>query len=143
MSETIREIYNNIHNLILNSVNGFIGQKFDKNLCAHVENQIIYNIKYQYPQFNFDFSLNWDEYNRSLNPIFNLTSHHFPIMLTENFITHDFIDCHEGILPYYGYSKYLANVLKCQKCNIKITDSGNPIDEDLNCSDYIIKNIIE
>jgi hypothetical protein len=143
MRETIREIYTNIHSLIFNSVNGFIGQKFDKHLCAHLENQIIYTIKYQYPQFDFNFSLHWDEYNYSLNPKFELSSKYFPIMKTENYITHDFIDCPEGILLGQSYNKYLANVLKCQKCNIKITDSGNPIDEDLNCAEMIIKNIIE
>lgn len=143
MHESIREIYTNIYNLIFNSVNGFIGQKFNKNICANLENQIIYTIKYNYPQFDFKFSLYWDEYKLSLNPNFELSSKYFPIMKTENYISHNFIDCPDGILPGQNYNKYLANVLKCQKCNIKITESGNPIDEDLNCTDYIIKNIIE
>ena len=143
MPETIREIYNNIYNIIFNSANNMLGQKIDRNVCANLENQIIYRIKYSYPQFDFKLNLIWDELNHSLNPQFELSNKYFPIMNTKNYQSHDFIDCSEGFLPGYNSSKFLANVLKCQKCNIKITESGSPIDEDLNCQEMIIKNIIE
>lgn len=136
MPESIKQTYENIYNLIYNSVTPLIGNFFDINRIKYIESNIINIIKNYYPYYEFDFSLNWNEYNHSLNPNFNLSSKYFKFMVSSNYKTHNFIE--SAVDAFYS-----EDVLKCQKCNILITLSGKPIDGDYSCDEWIIKNIIE
>ena len=135
MSETIKETYKNIETIILNSVNNLLFNKVDLNLIKYTEYNIFKHIHYIYPNYDFTFTLNYDEFRNCLNPNFSLSAKYFKSMITENFITHNFIDS--------GELFYRESTLKCQNCNILITDSGKPIDGDYSCEEWIIKNIIE
>jgi len=135
MSENIKETYDNIQNLIYSSLNNLIGQKFNKNIAKSLELNIISNINNIYPQYNFEFSLNWSEITFSLNPVFKLKSDLFIIISHDNYLSHDFCETNSHIFHH--------KILQCHICNIQITENGKILDGDFSCNEYIIKNIIE
>lgn len=140
MVESIKEIYANIYKTINFTLNNHIGSKMDQNTLKFIENNIIYSVKNYYPFIKLSLDLTFDQYSHSLNSNINVTSDYFPIMDFKNYHSHSWIDCDPEESSFYFYKE---KTMKCRNCNMEITESGSPIDEDLSCEEWIIKNIIE
>ncbi|SRR6266581_6878031 len=144
MAESIKQIYTNIETMVFSILNNYVGGIFNENMCKSVEYNLLNNIKNYYPFLDIKINLNFNNYSQSLNTNIKIDSSGFPLMSHNNYKTHKFIEVVESNLRDYNYNSYYdLYELKCQLCNIKITESGSPIDGDFSCNEWIIKNIIE
>lgn len=144
MTESIKQIYLNIETISSNYLNGFVGQAFNKNLLKSIDYNLSNTIRSHYPNLNIQLNLSYNEYDHILNSNIKINTAGFPLMSCNNYKSHNFIIFEDADLDQYNYKSYYGVVeLKCQSCNILITESGTPIDGDYSCNEWLIKNIIE
>jgi hypothetical protein len=135
MAETIKETYNKIETIANNILNNHIGSKFDQFMIENIKRNIIYQIKNHYPDINLILNIDFNQYSCKLNVSLNATSKYFDMMDMVKFKSHDFFVADE---VYYNHQ-----LMKCSKCNLYITEGGNPVDGDFSCEEWLIKQIIE
>lgn len=142
MVESIKDIYNHIENLSYTSLNNYIGSLITPDILKYIEYNLIQNIFNYYPMLEISLNLTLNGNNVTSN--IKIQSNSFPIMSHNNYKTHNFVEKYIENFEEYNYSSYYnVFTLKCQTCNISITESGSPIDGDFSCNEWIIKNIIE
>jgi len=141
MQESIKEVYENINKIITTSLNNLLLRAFNNDIIKYTELNIKNNIFTCYPSLNFNLILDFDQFNKTLNCDFNMSSDWFDMITSKNYTTHNFLLSKNRIYKLHGY-KHL-DVLSCEKCNLSITVDGRIIDGDYSCNEYIIKNIIE
>lgn len=140
MAQSIKEIYNHIQQLSNNYCKNHLGTFINSSLLKSINHNIAYIIRQNYPMLNPIINVELDNYHLNIN--IEIQCNSFPLMSFNNYYSHDFIE--DNSYQTTGRNFYFPYIiLKCQKCNIKITESGSPIDADMSCNDWIIKNLIE
>lgn len=137
MTETIKQIYNDI-TILFNSIgNSFIGKRNDKFLISNIKYSIDSALKYKYPYYNFNIKVSFDEHSYELKIDLDPDLSTFPKIGYKNYHTHNFLEVEKDD------TYYMFPVLKCSDCNLTISENGNLIDGDFSCSEFTIKNLLE
>lgn len=137
MPETIKEIYDNVTLLFNHIANNFIGQPYDINICRHLKYSIDNALRQQYPYYTFNSNVYFDAHSRELMIDLNPDLKSFPKIGYKNYHTHNFIKV-EKENTYFVFP-----VMECRDCKITISESGNLIDGDFSCGEFIIKTALE
>lgn len=134
MAESIKQIYTNIETLVSNLLNCYIGGAINNNIIKGLEYSLLNKLKNYYPTLDIILNISFNNY--LLNTNIQINSNSFQLMSFNNYKSHNFLAL--DLNTYYEITE-----LKCQTCNIIITESGIPIDGDYSCNEWLIKNIIE
>lgn len=137
MTESIKEIYNEITTLFSNITNNYLGSSFTDSTLKQIEYSINQRLISRYPYYEFNPIIKFDQYNRSVSINVNPNFSGFPKISHKNYYTHSFIE------NKAEDSYYKIPTLTCEKCTLSISDNGHLMEGDFSCDEYIIKNMLE
>ena len=137
MTETIKEIYDNITLMFNHITNNYLGSALTPDLLAQIKYTVNNTLKTKYPYYFFNLEINYNNYTQSITIDLNPDLNTFPKISYKNYHSHNFIEVKVED-TYWAFP-----ILKCNKCALEISENGNLIDGNYSCEEYQIKKLVE